>query len=598
MKSKILAVSLLVLALIVCFAACERPSTDADNTTPGDGDTHVHIGGTATCIAQAVCDDCGQPYGEKAEHDYKEATCSAPMVCKVCRHTSGSPADHKYTDPTCTADSVCSDCGKVGQEKLGHSWSDELLHDDNKHWYECTSCEAKNATESHHGGEATCDTLASCEDCGVQYGTYAEHVCDAPTCTTASVCEVCHTTIEEALDHNWKSNYSYDDDAHWYECTRCIEVSGYGEHTGGEPTSTSRAICEICGCHYGEEVQITIDWQTAAVFPEVDSTVVLANSDVYGWYSDYDFRSTHTDVFWLEKDIFQPVIPKFKWTVGEEARYYKLYISKNADMTSATCYLTNTTEVDIEHLFVNTDYYWYVDAVYADYTVRSDVFTFKTAPTPRTVDIDGVSNARDLGGYITVDGLKIRQGMIYRSAKLDDITELGMYTLVNILGVKTDLDLRGDKATQPVSALNHIATACPWYADGSNYIWMNDANKAEFANTIKVFANPDNYPIIFHCSLGRDRTGTVAMVLGGLLGLDENTLMMEYELSVFSLWGTNGGTKYETGLRDQIHRTYLYIDNNYEGDSFSEKVADFLMEIGVTAEEIQSIKDIMLEEVN
>jgi hypothetical protein len=87
------------------------------------------------------------------------------------------------------------------------------------------------------------------------------------------------------------------------------------------------------------------------------------------------------------------------------------------------------------------------------------------------------------------------------------------------------------------------------------------------------------------------------MVLEGLLGVDENTLMMEYELSVFSYWGTNGGTKYNNGLRNNIHDTYLYISNNYEGDTFSEKVEDFLLEIGVTAEEIASIKSIMLEEV-
>ena len=182
-------------------------------------------------------------------------------------------------------------------------------------------------------------------------------------------------------------------------------------------------------------------------------------------------------------------------------------------------------------------------------------------------------------------------------------TELGRYTLLNVLGVKTDLDLRGDRndyyknATHPVEELNHIVVACPWYSTGSNHIWLDDYNKAEFAKAIKVFADPDNYPIIFHCSLGRDRTGTLAMVLEGLLGVDENTLMMEYELSVFSYWGTNGSTKYNNGLRNNINDTYLYINNNYEGDTFSEKVEDFLLEIGVTAEEIASIKNIMLEEV-
>ena len=97
--------------------------------------------------------------------------------------------------------------------------------------------------------------------------------------------------------------------------------------------------------------------------------------------------------------------------------------------------LNDNTELSLEHLFVNTTYYWFVDAVYGEYTVRSEVFTFKTLPTPRTVNIEGVSNSRDIGGYVTVDGKMIRLGMIYRSAKLDDITEVGKYTLINILGV-------------------------------------------------------------------------------------------------------------------------------------------------------------------
>jgi protein-tyrosine phosphatase len=204
---------------------------------------------------------------------------------------------------------------------------------------------------------------------------------------------------------------------------------------------------------------------------------------------------------------------------------------------------------------------------------------------------------RDIGGYINLDGKQIKQGMIYRSAKLDDITELGKYTLVNILGVKTDLDLRGDKATKPVSELNHIITACPWYTDSDNSIFMNEANKTEFANTVKVFADIDNYPIIFHCSLGRDRTGTLALVLEGLLGLDYNTLMMEYELSVFSYWGSYGATNYKTQMSKHIENTYNYIHDHYDGDTFAEEVENFLLDIGVTAEEIASIKNIMLEEV-
>lgn len=592
MKRKILPIIFIVALLVLCLVSCDISGGQNNGNTE-----HEHTGGEASCLKRAVCDICGKSYGEKAEHDYSEATCTAPEVCKICRNTRGESVDHSFTAASCTEPSVCRFCGKEDAPAIGHSY-DTIEHDSVSHWYTCSTCNDKKDNEAHHGGIATCTDLAKCSDCGTSYGTTAPHNYSEATCTDTAVCSACGDE-KAALGHSWKSTLSYNDTEHWYACTRCDETKDLGVHTGGEATEKERAVCEVCGQHYGEKIEITIDWVIEAESPADGSDVILLNKLIRTWADGYDYRTTDTDAYWLCEDVFIPDVPIFKWTVGEKAGYYKFYISKNADMSSAECYITAYCEASVPHLLVDTDYYWYVDAVYADYTVRSEKFEFHTSRTTRTVDIDGVSNVRDLGGYITIDGKQIKQGMIYRSAKLDDITELGKYTLVNILGVKTDLDLRGDKATKPVSELNHIATACPWYSTGSNHIWMNDTNKEEFAKTVKVFADPDNYPIIFHCSLGRDRTGTLAMVLGGLLGLDENTLMMEYELSVFSYWGTNGTTKFNNGLRKNIHDTYLYIDDNYgdNADSFSEKVELFLIDIGVTAEEIASIKSIMLEEV-
>ena len=446
------------------------------------------------------------------------------------------------------------------------------------------------------------DSVVYCAECNEEIEREENIKVDAlghsytdANCVIPKICIVCGHN-EGTGSHSYNSEYSYDENGHWIECSICGDRTDEGEHTGGEMTDVERARCEVCSAYYGEEPGITIDWVIEPITPANGSTFTLANERVYAWYENYDFKTTDTDAHCLKEDIFLPECPIFLWSVGEDARYYKLYISKNSDMSEAQCYLTSVPNVSVEHLYTGTTYYWYVDAVYENYTVRSEKFSFTTKQTPRTVDIDGVSNARDLGGYVTVDGKVIKQGMIYRSAKLDDITELGRYTLLHVLGIKTDLDLRGYEEDAPIDELNYVPVACPWYSTGGNHIWMNDYNKEEFAKAIKVFANPDNYPVIFHCSLGRDRTGTLAMVLGGLLGLDENTLMMEYELSVFSYWGTYDGTKYNNGLRNSIHDTYLYIANNYEGDSFSEKVESFLLEIGVTLEEIDSIRTIMLEE--
>ena len=81
---------LLALAMMItCFAmvACVDNETPDDQEqqgeTPDDSTTdepaHTHTGGEATCSAPAVCADCGESYGDTAEHDYDKNG-----VCKVC----------------------------------------------------------------------------------------------------------------------------------------------------------------------------------------------------------------------------------------------------------------------------------------------------------------------------------------------------------------------------------------------------------------------------------------------------------------------------------------------------------------------------------
>lgn len=577
---------LLTVLSLVAFAFCGCDIVDSILGDANQEEEHVHTYAEASCEAPKTCTECNETDGAPLGHSYNDADCDTPATCTVCGKTEGAPLGHDYTAATCTQPETCKICGAVSNRALGHSYSD-----------------------------ATCESAAVCEKCGETYGEPVGHnyeqTVTKPTCTeggyTTFVCSACgdtYTAEQTApLGHSYGSDYLYNDNYHWLECSVCQYKKDEGQHMGGETNGNERAKCEVCSAYYGKEPGVSIDWEIGALTPEVGSTFSLANYRVKNWYETFDFRTTDTDQYWLEEDIFMPEAPFFTWSVGEAALYYKLYVSEYSDFSSYNCYLTSNTSLTVEHLYTGHTYYWIVDAVYSSYTVRSEVFSFMTQATPRTVNIEGVSNSRDIGGYLTEDGMRIKQGLVYRSAKLDQITELGRYTLLNVLGVKTDLDLRGDRndyyknATHPVEELNHIVVACPWYSTGSNHIWLDEYNKTEFAKAVKVFADPDNYPIIFHCSLGRDRTGTLAMVLEGLLGVDENTLMMEYELSVFSYWGTNGGTKYNTGLRNNIHDTYLYIYNNYEGDTFSEKVEDFLLEIGVTAEEIASIKDIMLEEV-
>lgn len=345
------------------------------------------------------------------------------------------------------------------------------------------------------------------------------------------------------------------------------------------------------------------------IYPENGAKIILANDEVHAWWSTYKYGKTDSTPYYRHEDIYYPEPLTFEWEADEKADYYRVFIStdKNFAADKTESYLVNTNSLTLSHLFTGTKYYWNVYGTrvsdngnneYNWYVVKDASFT--TEEDPRCFKIDGVSNTRDIGGLEGMNGLRIKQGMIYRGGKLEGITDEAKEYFINYIGITTDLDLRtpGEGGAGSVSPLgediNYVNIDGRYYT-GSKGI-TTDEGKALFAQEIRLFANPDNYPIYIHCSLGRDRTGTLVMVLQGLLGVRINNLMKDYEFSVFSVTGTQDNASIEA-IRNNIKSTYDYISNNYEGSSFAEKTENYLLSIGITPEEIQTIRDLLLEEV-
>ena len=344
----------------------------------------------------------------------------------------------------------------------------------------------------------------------------------------------------------------------------------------------------------GEDPDQPID-NVSAISPAVGSTVVLANDTVYSWYQKFDGTSLTVPPV-SHQDLYYPVPVTFEWACREEADYYLVYISTDENMEDAISFVTNCTDLQIENLFVGTKYYWQVDAVCGNETLRSKVFTFTTANSPRTVNVEGVSNFRDIGGFPAGDGYRIKQGMIYRGAKLENITEKGKNTFLYELGIKTDYDLRtpgegGAGVKSPISDSLKYYNFDGRYYCGSKGI-TTEENKKIVADEVRVFADPDNYPVYIHCSLGRDRTGTIVFILQALCGVGKNDLYADYEMSMFSVAGTTDNANPWADI--QGVRSYI---NGYDGATFAEKTENYLLSCGITAEEIASIRSILIEEV-
>ena len=355
------------------------------------------------------------------------------------------------------------------------------------------------------------------------------------------------------------------------------------------------------------ETEAKVVYGSAVNTPENGSVITLANDDVYTWWSTFHFKKTDSNPYYRHEDIYYPNVVTFSWEENEEADYYTLYLSTDAGFAEekTESYLLNTNSLSLGHLYTGTKYYWcvystkIVDGEQVN-TIEVGDHSFTTKESPRCLEIEGVSNTRDIGGMAAFDGYRIKQGMIYRGGKLEGMTEAGKEFFRNYLGLRTDLDLRtpGEGGAGTVSPLgediNYVNIDGRYYT-GSKGI-SNDLGKELFAQEIRLFADPDNYPFYIHCSLGRDRTGTLAFVIEALLGVSRNDLMMDYELSVFSVTGTLDNASV-SAIRGNIQATYDYINGYYTGKNLAEKTENYLLSIGITAEEIQTIRDILLEEV-
>lgn len=205
------------------------------------------------------------------------------------------------------------------------------------------------------------------------------------------------------------------------------------------------------------------------------------------------------------------------------------------------------------------------------------------------VSFEGIDNTRDIGGYVTTGGKTIRKGLLIRGTELDGAlltdnvaTELDKHKLVDTLGVKTEMDLRDESVSlgdMLGEGVTHKYYNAPQYED----IFTEDG-KAKMKTIFTDLANPDNYPIYLHCTYGIDRTGTVCYILEALLGLTESQLQSEYALSNwYRSFNHKKVNTIKTGLA------------NYAGSNVNQRAENYLLSCGITAEQIQSIRNIYLE---
>ncbi len=198
-------------------------------------------------------------------------------------------------------------------------------------------------------------------------------------------------------------------------------------------------------------------------------------------------------------------------------------------------------------------------------------------------DVTGVSNARQLGGYINTEGKKIKQNVLLRTGNLAHITEPGIKALQEKYKVSDIIDMRYDRELNPntidkeIEGIEHHNIPMSASRDTAEQVFSqnpdlyaelqqlqrnagkpggsialslfqarvgiisaqkhieyfeSDEAAGYYRDIFKIFLDkPEDAAILFHCAGGKDRTGMISMLMLAALDFDKDIMMQDYMLT-------------------------------------------------------------------
>ncbi len=249
-----------------------------------------------------------------------------------------------------------------------------------------------------------------------------------------------------------------------------------------------------------------------------------------------------------------------------------------------------------------------------------------TAAPTRGLELAGVFNFRDLGGYPTQDGRTVRWRTIFRAdglgrltvEDLDVLRPIGLRTVVD-LRTKREIDERGrfPHEDYPV-AFHHLSVIDQtWDREAAirenlppteflhrTYREMLVDGAPRFAAAFDVLADPNALPAVFHCAAGKDRTGLLAALLLGALGVGHDDVVEDYALTqdtMDAFLATTAAQDEEIARRiESTPRSFFTADpaamslvlTDLERDHGS--VRDFVRHLGVADSTLTTLDDLLL----
>ena len=327
-------------------------------------------------------------------------------------------------------------------------------------------------------------------------------------------------------------------------------------------------------------------------------------------------------------DIYDKQRTTVRWERQENADSYTAVLSKNADMSHEMQYVVDgsETEYTFNALIPNTKYYVKVQSHDENgkllHETKMQSFTTQSDFCQRIVNVDGVSNVRDIGGYNAQGNSKVKYGLLYRGARLNAITDDGLATFTKELGIKTELDVRYGTDGGKVVDIEGVAykqlgmwayssilpDTCQPKSNGAGLFDVRtiDAIKGVF----ETIANPDNLPAYIHCTAGADRTGTICYLINGVLGVEYDGLVQDFELTSFSEQGRRWRSSVKNwefeseGVMQNDEKNFIAFGQMHSlmmqwyapnGETVQVAIENYLMSVcDISMETIESVRENLL----
>ena len=244
------------------------------------------------------------------------------------------------------------------------------------------------------------------------------------------------------------------------------------------------------------------------------------------------------------------------------------------------------------------------------------------APPTRRLDLEGVFNFRDIGGYSAASGGVIKRGRVFRADGLNRLTARDVER-VRGLNLRTVIDLRSAHEVEshgkfPVEVhpvdFHHVPTGdvtrkrpeLPDIADDADvlrysYLRMLESSVDQLRTAFTIVAQQSTEPLVYHCTAGKDRTGVLTMLILGCLGVSRHDIASDYALTAETLEesravlktlypeiaqvGNDWGHQYMMASYDTMDRLIGDVLMKYGS------VVDATLSLGVTTESIESLRD-------